>query len=190
MDDIELSLSQEDQSYHFFQAIRLIFERGIHEPSERHRQVAKKIISSLNYCGPTLESESWWEPTLHFFLDKQQTNRLIALAKNTERDAIYALFPQISSEHFDSDQTLVSAEINALRAKLFLNALKHQPPWPSLNTLVQLDPGLIYQQSQFPPENQTREYKSTFRWDSTSKQKNSNQTLINWMVTVSWRKVR
>ncbi|MFM9871850.1 MAG: ATP-binding protein [Fimbriimonadaceae bacterium] len=175
LESLDQYLEMPEHNYTFFQAIRLLFERGIHEPSLQHRMQAAKIIPTLKYSGPALEPTTWWEPTLQFELPNSQLKQLVTLAKQSHVEEIATLFPQVTTEQLTSDQPIVSADTNLLRAKMFIFAIPLEKPWPDLKHLVQFDPTQIYRQSQLPPEDQHREYKSTFRWDSTLKQKNPVQ---------------
>ncbi len=164
-----------------FQIVRILFERGIHEPSIRHRATVEKLCPTIEYRGPKLESTEWWEDTLiqngfPIVLEPEEFTSLINLARlQTSPDEIVSLFPQINVNQIYSQSTLISSTHSVLLAKLYLRATIERESWTDLAALVQLNPSLEYDKRRFPPESSTREYKATFRWDSQSSQKNSFQ---------------
>lgn len=170
----------EDSSYSFFQIIRILFERGIHEPSDRHRKLAKSFIDKIVFAGPPIESTAWWEETLikdssAYGVYADGIKRLIDLAGKCSTTDIKLLFPQVTSEQFTAVQTLVTSDKNAIRAKLYICTSQVPTPVPNLNHTVKHDPALIFHTSLLPAESHTREYKATFRWDSRHQQKNVEQ---------------
>lgn len=170
----------EDCPYTFFQLVRILFERGLHEPSHRQRSLAKSIVRSIKYVGPPLESTDWWEQSLsqdsrNFYLDDRSLSKLIDLSKVIEIRSIQLLFPQVTLQQFRPDQPLVTSDINAIRTKRYVLASREKLPYTDQNFLTTYDPSLLIHKRLLPPEDYYREYKATFRFDTMSKQKNLHQ---------------
>ncbi|MBL8068557.1 MAG: ATP-binding protein [Armatimonadetes bacterium] len=160
--------------YSFFQLVRLVYERGLHEPGTRGRNPFGPIQTP--YSGPPLEPTPWWTSTLAnnagaFHMAEPAQRRLVELA-GCQRESLYALFPQYTRVEFDSPGPLTGPDRNALRLKMFLAVLDGHP---DAARMAVEDPHQTLKVSRFPPESQTREYKSTFRWDSVGCQKNRRQ---------------
>jgi hypothetical protein len=180
LDSVCLEMAKPECSHTGFQLVRLLYERGVNEPSSRHRQIALAICPSLTYCGPPLEPTIWWDMTGlaeygSFDFQNILFLKLIEIARNTTQENILCLFPQTTDSQLRSKNVLICPEISVLLAKLYLVALNEPCPWKDLSTIVQLDTSLFNLVRVFPPESETREYKATLRWDSKTQQKNPFQ---------------
>lgn len=181
LDDLALEEARPDCPHTGFQLVRLLCERGIYEPSSKHREVLSAICPTITFCGQALEPATWWNETsqaqgIGLSIPSAQFKAIVELAKGCSEEEIIGLFPQVTREQLFSDSVLVSSDVSVLIAKLFIYALKSSRPWPNFTHLVNRDETQVHLARQLPPESASREYKATLRWDTRSQQKNSFQT--------------
>lgn len=171
LSDFRPIIHHPDSSHTPFQLLRILFQRGLHEPSQRQKSTLPSPFISTPYVCPSLESTEWWDSTIAtpeglLSLPIPLLEELLDFAARTPLQSHCPLFPQHLPADLLTNTPLQTADPNAARIKLYL----HQNP-----TLIQFDPNRNHLKSEFPPEDMHREYKATFRFDTSNQQKNPAQ---------------